>query len=682
MKICFRLFIFIASISLCQAQWQEFCGGVYGGDVSAIISHEGKLFAGTWGNGMFMSTNKGDNWVHINNGLGNLYINDLVIVNGYLVAGTNDDGIYVSSDDGSTWKEANSGLNEVEIRDLAVTGDTILAGTDADLYCSADYGATWKAIDKGLFNGSIHALGVSGDCFLANTDIGTFLSTDRGANWTQLEFSEIMDTMVYFFESTGSTVFASTQSGLYVSSNNGRNWSLSNGDLSGVLINRFAVDGEDLYCCHNYDIYKSTNKGASWKKLVTVDCFITALAMDESNIYAGVWSEGIIRTAKNGLVSDTANTGLVCYKIARLFIINDKFYASFLKGPDSEGLFFSTDKGYSWKSNAPKLSFETGSFYALTKIDNKLFGGNGDGLYVSDNEGTTWVKSDDGITGFDNFSVNSIVQKGSKIFVGIQSGLYVSLDSGRTWALAKKTGAPIRPYSVVANDEAIYAGTNTGIRVSEDEGLTWTSCLDTVGINKLLADGSKVYAGCKKGLYLCESVDQVWTKLTYGETDTTISDFDVQGNSIVIKTPTGIYYTPDNGLSWSNAGKAIFSRIPRFIEIYEDTVYTSLWWGGIYKAAISGLGKTSVWEPLAGTTALSYPNPAKDAIHIEYMPQNTTPVNVTIYSETGSILINRPYEVPGDNVISIDTKELPAGVYFCSVSQGNSREIYKFTIVK
>ena len=72
------------------------------------------LFAGTNGDGIFRSTNRGQSWVNINSGLGNLFVNDISINpdnrlnilaatgRGGLV-GEETAGIYRSTNRGDSW---------------------------------------------------------------------------------------------------------------------------------------------------------------------------------------------------------------------------------------------------------------------------------------------------------------------------------------------------------------------------------------------------------------------------------------------------------------------------------------------------------------------------------------------------------------------------------------------------
>jgi len=52
-----------------SAQWVQ-TNGPYGGDLRALAVSGTNLFAGTWGSGVFLSTNNGTSWTAVNTGLG------------------------------------------------------------------------------------------------------------------------------------------------------------------------------------------------------------------------------------------------------------------------------------------------------------------------------------------------------------------------------------------------------------------------------------------------------------------------------------------------------------------------------------------------------------------------------------------------------------------------------------
>lgn len=62
--------------------------GPYGGYVYSLAVSGTNLFAGTYGGGVFLSTNNGTSWTEVNSGLTNTYVWSLAVSGTNLFAGT------------------------------------------------------------------------------------------------------------------------------------------------------------------------------------------------------------------------------------------------------------------------------------------------------------------------------------------------------------------------------------------------------------------------------------------------------------------------------------------------------------------------------------------------------------------------------------------------------------------
>jgi photosystem II stability/assembly factor-like uncharacterized protein len=88
------------------------------------------LFAGTWFEGVFRSTNYGESWKVINSGLTNTTINSLSCFKNLLFAGTCGDGLFISADSGESWDDVSLGLPKNSfINTILVSGQDIWVGT-------------------------------------------------------------------------------------------------------------------------------------------------------------------------------------------------------------------------------------------------------------------------------------------------------------------------------------------------------------------------------------------------------------------------------------------------------------------------------------------------------------------------------------------------------------------------
>jgi hypothetical protein len=97
----------------------------------SIAVNRNAVFAGTWGDGVFRYNGSDTNWVAINNGLTNRYIESLVVIDSNVFAGT-DRGVFLSTDNGNSWLIADSSLSGKYIKSLSVSGGNLIAGTSSN----------------------------------------------------------------------------------------------------------------------------------------------------------------------------------------------------------------------------------------------------------------------------------------------------------------------------------------------------------------------------------------------------------------------------------------------------------------------------------------------------------------------------------------------------------------------
>jgi hypothetical protein len=130
------------------------------------------ILAGTWGHGVFLSTDSGSSWTDASTGLeANANVYALAIIGSSLFAGT-DDGVFISSDKGTSWHAINNGLQPVSpVAALAVSGTNLFAASNiittsgiflsSNIYLSSDNGKNWVAVNSGLPNTFVTSLVLS-----------------------------------------------------------------------------------------------------------------------------------------------------------------------------------------------------------------------------------------------------------------------------------------------------------------------------------------------------------------------------------------------------------------------------------------------------------------------------------------------------------------------------------------
>jgi len=182
-------------------------------------------------------------------------------------------------------------------------GGTIFIGTDRGLFKTDNSGKTWKHVYTGAFVGHLAEL----DGVLLATGMRRIIrSTDNGENWALV----ISDSSVVFdvkqikggFAAMTSTS-ASNPRGIRTSYDGGKTWQPNNAGNKVVIdsiwrtwndrpiVKAFMTSiiqvGENFVCVHNDGIFRSSDKGKTWKFLLpSIDGKVFNLFVSGNVIYA------------------------------------------------------------------------------------------------------------------------------------------------------------------------------------------------------------------------------------------------------------------------------------------------------------------------------------------------------------------------------------------------------------
>ena len=123
------------------------------------------IFCGTWGDGIFLSTDNGTDWTPVNSELISRGVNALAVCDSNLFVGTSGCGAFVSADNGASWNQVNGNLTGLNVYALAVVpndqgGKNIVAGSGG-IFLSSNNGASWILTTPNFSPGDVHALAVS-----------------------------------------------------------------------------------------------------------------------------------------------------------------------------------------------------------------------------------------------------------------------------------------------------------------------------------------------------------------------------------------------------------------------------------------------------------------------------------------------------------------------------------------
>jgi lipid-binding SYLF domain-containing protein len=240
--------------------------------INAQVVHHGRVIAGTFGRGVFVSHDFGDTWLSFNQGLTggrfrtHNFITDLLLQDDVLYATTAGAGVYVRNLVAGDWVHFGEQFEPHQasnVNGIAAGGNRLLAGAGA--------------------NGSVFFRDL-GDpdwtlSWLNNVGLVPGLSA-QSAVWT------------------GSGWVVGANRGVYRSALGQEPWSLVDLDLGPLLVASFVARGRDLFAAFGIGgqtlIHYSADDGATWKKLDALPrVAVNQLAMSGTELYAarldGLW---------------------------------------------------------------------------------------------------------------------------------------------------------------------------------------------------------------------------------------------------------------------------------------------------------------------------------------------------------------------------------------------------------
>lgn len=472
--------------------------------VLSIAISDSSIYAGTYGIGIYLSTDRGKNWKQISSGMPtNLNGVNTILVKGKNVYAGTDSGVYISNNNGASWQKSKNIIG-FSIKSLIIKDNNVFAGTKGGgVFMSSDTCKTWIAVNTGLA-GNVSSLAVSGTNIYAGTDYGVYISADNGGLWKLVNNGNTLFSEILSLTATGNYVFAGTRyGGVFKTSDNGLHWIPVNNKFYCHTIYTMVANDSDIFAGTKYGgvyIYKKGNN--NWKSI------------------------------NNGLTINAVNNYQPLYGLG---VSGSKVFAS-----NGLHMFLSTDYGSNWFWKKNELN--NYSCFTLKIIGSYILVGANNGIYLSSDTGATWSQ-----TGKMLGTIYSIVQCGTGIFAGGKT-VYYSADSGKTWQSRSSGIKKLYSYyfedaiKLTVSGKNIYAGTNRGVYLSEDNGANWIDITnglkDTMILSIAVAD-TNIFVSTWSGVLLSSDKGKSWNYINDGLNDTIVYSMLIFDKNIYAGTKTG-----------------------------------------------------------------------------------------------------------------------------------------------
>lgn len=436
-----------------------------------------------------------------------------------------------------------------------------------------------RALGPGTMSGRITAIeGVNSESriiYVGTAGGGIWKSTNAGASFKPI-FDKYCQSIgaIAIDQSSPSTIYVGTGEsnmrnsvsigvGMYKSTDAGENWVKigldSTEHISKIIVDPknsntiyVAVPGALWSDSPHRGLYKSTDAGKTWNKILYVDektgCADIAINPNQPNIiYATTWqfrrkAYTFESGGKGSALYKSEDGGATWRKITKGLPEGDFGRVALALAPsapenllaivesNNTGLFISSDHGESWKAQSATLNVVSRPFYFSTLVidpkDHKRvyrpafqFSYSDDGGYSFNDASYDggWVHSDHHALWIDPNNTHHM-------FLGTDGGVYISNDRGATWIYCQNL--PVGQFYHVAVDNAdpyrVYGGL-------QDNGSWMGPSANPGGIGN----------GDWKGIYWG---DGFWTVPDPNDSNTAYAEYQ-GGNSARINLPTFKSYT-------------------------------------------------------------------------------------------------------------------------------------------
>ena len=458
-------------------------------------------------------------------------------------------GVYRSNSAGIAWLQASEGLDansSLVVQSLLATNRAAFAGTVGGLFASSDRGRSWREVAQGVMT-DVSSITANNDTIFACADGKLFRSLSSpilSAQPSQMIWQR-MEVGGVFSNCIAQSIFALPQM-LYVGSQ----------DTVQKVSKLFSSsDGGRTWAQESFFL-PDTTKIQSFSVLRTNTSTIQFIATAGRGLFrrinSGAW-ENVQAVNRNG---DRLADTVYQVNVSRTNI----FAATY------EGVFRSDDGGTTWKKIVRGLSEQTVRSFASNDVE--LYAGTTAGVFRSTNIGETWQPVSTGLTGAVVTAIKEI--RGFLLAGTLGSGIYRSADNGVTWQLAN-TGLNARSlFNFVSRSGVVFTtsfdGYSPGDRIipgvyrSADNGITWSRVLeDSIAVRNnrnpffgLFTSDRALYAGAGNGHVWISQNGIAWQlSQIAGASSPVAAITENAGASIFAATlGSGVFRSDDNGGTW------------------------------------------------------------------------------------------------------------------------------------
>jgi ligand-binding sensor domain-containing protein len=440
-------------------------------------------------------------------------------------------------------------------------------GDDAtNVATSSNGGASWSACARPPMNDLRNLAVDSAGAVYLGSETEVLVSHDKCATWQPTGFLDDVHGLA-FLGSPPQPVAGSKRHGVRIY--DGSQWTSLSPMFDGTTVNDVAIqpDGSAIFVASDNGIFRSIDQGASFQQVYSAnDAQYFALDPATTNrlLSQTLLGDSLLASSDGG--GTWTPYGAPGYSMAfapsaDACVIQNAW--------SSAGIQLSGDYGQTWSgTDTRSAAMDVSITDAFVFADGGVYAATGRGVFFATftQPGCvlgTWTERDVGLAGWPIVSI-AVADNGT-ILLGTAAGVLRSTDDGATWTV-ESTGININSETVAiaqkpGDPNTIVVATAAGeIQVSPNQAATfapptWVAqAMDGYHLDDFVLTSSGIVAGTWEGVMLS---DPGWTTFRSAQLDGVqhygqrVLALDTAGTELLVGTDTGLYYSNNQGVTFS-----------------------------------------------------------------------------------------------------------------------------------
>ncbi len=599
------------------SEWTQ-TNGPFGGRTNTLYRASDGSFYALTDTQVFRSSDDGDSWVQVYNGLTanpeNPWLSGTIVdANGILYINTAVTILY-SDNHGESWQQINYLYGaDREIRTFSVTGSRIYISRAKDgVVYSDDNGGSWSPIQDGLPAQPPDKFVTVGTTLFAKVDNVIFRLREGETSWTKI--TNLPD--LRFLISEESALIIGSQTDLRRSLDEGETWRAMT-DTMKVGIRFPAKSGDDtlnykdipilataepkLLQLGNRDSISFINVGeVSMPETVEMKnqtLNIQHVSAVGDTIYLLLNDGRLLRSTANGSWNITEASGLSEYDISAdsMATLSDRMVCV----GDAAGIFRWADSDTSWKRI--NNGFIGTMVQSLVYFKNELYAStyNRNGVYKSVDGGDRWTPIHGGLPTTD---VGALAVSGGALYLGVNEENFTGTDDPTTGGIFR-----------LADDRNSWIPVQTEMRTAYIENERRRGYHQMYSVEELVISRDTFYIIAQMGsgsrLYRWRNGERYWTYISphpedwihMGEDE--VTSLAVEGETVYIVADMDLFRSRNSGDTWSKLEIRV-SPSSRYLTqitgaaVLGRTVFVSTRGSGVFRSTDGGKSWGSVNDGL------------------------------------------------------------------------------------